>query len=125
MTHDPLCPLNDSPHTRMVVVKFPICCCDLIAHVRADEAPKAVTRWIEQGASSDDWMKVWQVRDYAEELEAKVRADERDKTLDDAIALLWEMNCKRLWWDDMLTWCISVNEAIYNIDNLRGKREVV
>lgn len=54
---------------------------------------------------------------------AKVRADERDKTLDDAIALLWEMNCKRLWWDDMLTWCISVNEAIYNIDNLRGKKE--
>lgn len=54
---------------------------------------------------------------------AKVRADERDKTLDDAINLLEEMNCKRLWWDDMLTWCISVNEAIYNIDNLRGKKE--
>ena len=34
---------------------------------------------------------------------AKVRADERDKTLDDAINLLEEMNCKRLWWDDMLT----------------------
>ena len=54
---------------------------------------------------------------------AKVRADERDNTLDDAINLLEEMNCKRLWWDDMLTWCISVNEAIYNIDNLRGKKE--
>lgn len=57
------------------------------------------------------------------DLIAKVRADERDKTLDDAINLLEEMNCKRLWWDDMLTWCISVNEAIYNIDNLRGKKE--
>ena len=56
---------------------------------------------------------------------AKVRADERDNTLDDAINLLEEMNCKRLWWDDMLTWCISVNEAIYNIDNLRGKKEGV
>ena len=57
------------------------------------------------------------------ELIARIRADERDKTLDDAINLLEEMNCKRLWWDDMLTWCISVNEAIYNIDNLRGKKE--
>lgn len=133
MTHDPLCPeLREEQHyccsecTPGVTPYWETTCqCDLIAKVRADEAPKAVTRWIEQGASSDDWMKVWQVRDYAEELEAKVRADERDKTLDDAIALLWEMNCKRLWWDDMLTWCISVNEAIYNIDNLRGKREVV
>ena len=53
----------------------------------------------------------------------EARVDERDNTLDDAINLLEEMNCKRLWWDDMLTWCISVNEAIYNIDNLRGKRE--
>ena len=57
------------------------------------------------------------------DLIAKVRADERDKTLDDAINLLEEMNCERVWWNDMLTWCISVNEAIYNIDNLRGKKE--
>ena len=57
------------------------------------------------------------------DLIAKVRADERDKTLDDAINLLEEMNCERVWRNDMLTWCISVNEAIYNIDNLRGKKE--
>ena len=77
MTHDPLCPVID-----FLPTKF--CChyCVVIAKVRADEAPKAVTRWIEQGASSDDWMKVWQVRDYAEELEAKVRADTLDKARD-------------------------------------------
>lgn len=67
-----------------------LCQCDLIAKVRADEAPKAVTRWIEQGASSDDWMKVWQVRDYAEELEAKVRADEQAKQREEMTSLLLE-----------------------------------
>jgi hypothetical protein len=50
---------------------------------------------------------------------AKVRAD----TIDSVINLLEEMHSERVWWNDMLTWCISVNEAIYNIDNLRGKKE--
>jgi hypothetical protein len=53
------------------------------------------------------------------DLIAKVRED----TLDSVINLLEEMHSERVWWNDMLTWCISVNEAIYNIDNLRGKKE--
>lgn len=80
MTHDPMCGFNrDSGEFDFMADSCARC--EFIAKVRADEAPKAVTRWIEQGASSDDWMKVWQVRDYAEELEAKVRAD----TLDSAV----------------------------------------
>ena len=55
------------------------------------------------------------------ELIAKVRAD----TLDSVINLLEEMHSERVWWNDMLTWCISVNEAIYQIDNLRWKKEAV
>lgn len=86
MTHDPLCKGGDCTctcdqlqegHRRGCPGED--CDCLFIAEIRADEAPKAVTRWIEQGASSDDWMKVWQVRDYAEELEAKVRADQDKK----------------------------------------------
>ena len=74
MTHDPLCYLyRDDGEYNLMADRCSNC--KLIAQVRADEGPKAVTRWIEQGAGSDDWMKVWQVRDYAEELEAKVRAN--------------------------------------------------
>lgn len=58
-------------------------------------------------------------RCYYCKLIAKVRED----TLDSVINLLEEMHSERVWWNDMLTWCISVNEAIYNIDNLRGKKE--
>jgi hypothetical protein len=50
-------------------------------------------------------------------------AEIREDTLDSVINLLEEMHSERVWWNDMLTWCISVNEAIYNIDNLRGKKE--
>lgn len=99
MTHDPLCALSKA---------------ECRASQDARHSIVTNTAWCD--ACQDDCQC---------NLIAKVRDDERDKTLDDAIALLWEMNCKRLWWDDMLTWCISVNEAIYNIDNLRGKREVV
>lgn len=52
---------------------------------------------------------------------AKVRAD----TLDSVINLLEEMHSERVWWNDMLTWCISVNEAISQIDNIRWEKEEV
>jgi hypothetical protein len=117
--HDPMCPFPAWARSRKA--KILECQCDFIAAVRADEAPKAVDRWVEQGAASDDWMKVWQVRDYAEELEAKVRAD----TLYSVINLLEEMHSERVWWNDMLTWCISVNEAISQIDNIRWEKEEV
>lgn len=52
---------------------------------------------------------------------AKVRED----TLDSVINLLEEMNSQRVWWNDMLTWCISVNEAISKIDNIRWEKEEV
>ena len=52
---------------------------------------------------------------------AKVRED----TLDSVINLLEEMNSQRVWWNDMLTWCISVNEAISQIDNIRWEKEEV
>jgi hypothetical protein len=55
------------------------------------------------------------------DLIAKVRAD----TLDSVINLLEEMNSQRVWWNDMLTWCISVNEAISQIDNIRWEKEEV
>lgn len=78
MTHDPLCPHDEGAYHELGENS---CVCDFIDKVRADEAPKAVTRWIEQGASSDDWMKVWQVRDYAEELEVKARFEERQRII--------------------------------------------
>ena len=52
---------------------------------------------------------------------AKVRAD----TLDSVINLLEEIHSERVWWNDMLTWCISVNEAISQIDNIRWEKEEV
>ena len=52
---------------------------------------------------------------------AKVRAD----TLDSVINLLEEVHSERVWWNDMLTWCISVNEAISQIDNIRWEKEEV
>lgn len=52
---------------------------------------------------------------------AKVRAD----TLYSVINLLEEMHSERVWWNDMLTWCISVNEAISQIDNIRWEKEEV
>jgi hypothetical protein len=55
------------------------------------------------------------------DLIAKVRAD----TLDSVINLLEEMHSERVWWNDMLTWCISVNEAISQIDNIRWEKEEV
>ena len=76
MTHDPLCPHDGGAYHELGENS---CVCDFIDKVRADEAPKAVTRWIERGAGSDDWMKVGQVRDYAEELEVKVKADTIDR----------------------------------------------
>ena len=100
MTHDLMCP-------------FPfLCLCDFIAKVRADEAPKAVARWVEQGAASDDWMKVWQVRDYAEELEAKVRADTLDKAEEAVEALVLE---------EAFNSDIAAEDAIAAINSLRGQ----
>lgn len=82
MTHDSMCchVVNGHPDD-CFKCEVRGCECALIARVRADEAPKAVARWVEQGAASDDWMKVWQVREYAEELEATARADERQRII--------------------------------------------
>ena len=55
------------------------------------------------------------------DLIVKVRAD----TIDSVINLLEEMHSERVWWNDMLTWCISVNEAISQIDNIRWEKEEV
>ena len=98
MTHDLMCP-------------FPfLCLCDFIAKVRADEAPKAVARWVEQGAASDDWMKVWQVREYAEELEERVRADERGKVVSEFMSNHGDLATFHLGYNTALDKAINVLE---------------
>ena len=110
MTHDPMCPDYASAHANICSGEYcDDCQCDLIAKVRANEAPKAVTRWIEQGAASDDWMKVWQVRDYAEELDARVRADTLDKA---------EAEIRKVYAGYPDLFCELI--VLRAIDNLRG-----
>ena len=55
MTHDPLCPLDDSPRTRMLLTPFRVCCCSLIAHVRADERKQAGARVAALTHWEDGW----------------------------------------------------------------------
>jgi hypothetical protein len=58
---------------------------------------------------------------------AKVRADERTRTIDDtidaAVELLHNITKERIWWKGMLTWCIRQNEAVSQIDHMRLRKE--
>lgn len=124
--HDPMCGFNRESG-EFDFMADSCARCEFIARVRADEAPKAVTRWIEQGASSDDWMKVWQVRDYTEQLEARVRADERAVALQDAWAEVVASSLPHLLDEghpqphDACLGCKAIERAVLALNRLRGE----